>query len=205
MRTDAERNRQRILIAALELFGARGLNVPLEDVARHAGIGIATLYRRFPTRADLITATFEHKIAEYTAAVDQALANSDPWRGFCGLVHDLCALQAADAGLKELLTMSFPDSPLVQELTAQAERNLAELVARAQSHGELRADFHATDVLMLLMANGGLLTATRQNAPDAWRRFAAYMIDAFRAGSGSVLPGPPNDEDMRQAMTSVPL
>ncbi len=181
LRVDAERNRERILAAAQEVFAEWGLNAALEKVARRAGVGIATLYRRFPTRANLIAASCERKLADYAAAARHALDNPDPWAGFCWLVNKICAMQAADAGLKDLLTMRFPTSSSAEDLRRRASHDLEQLIGRAQNQGALRSDFVSADVPMLLFANAGVVTATRDNAPDTWRRFTAYMIDAFRA------------------------
>jgi AcrR family transcriptional regulator len=181
LRVDAERNRQRILGAAQALFAEYGLDVPLEEIARQAGVGIATLYRRFPTRGELIAATFERKIADYAAAIELARHDPDPWAGFCGLIHDLCARQAADAGLKELLALDLPKSAVMTELMSTAETSLALLIRDAKACGGLRADFELNDFSLVLVANAGVITNTRQLAPDRWRRFVAYLIDAFRA------------------------
>src|SRR5437764_11676061 len=96
LRADAERNRQRIIAAAAEMFARHGLDAPMEDIARHAGVGVGTLYRRFPTRADLIAGAFECKMAACADAVSRALADPDPWAGFCGYLESLCAMQAGD-------------------------------------------------------------------------------------------------------------
>ena len=181
LRADAERNRERILTAAQEVFAEWGLNAALEKIARQAGVGIATLYRRFPTRANLIAASFERKMADYAAAGEHALDNPDPWKGFCWLINRFCAMQAADAGLKDLITMRFPPHSSAETLRARALQSLEVLIQRAQRQGTLRSDFVSTDVTMLLFANAGVVTATRDNAPDTWQRFTSYMIDAFRA------------------------
>ncbi|HVR00465.1 MAG TPA: TetR/AcrR family transcriptional regulator, partial [Mycobacterium sp.] len=110
-------NRDRILAAAAELFAERGLSVPLEEIAGRAGVGVATLYRRFPTRADLATAAFERNISRYTTAVDRALANPRAWEGFRTLIAELCKLQASDAGMRDLLTTAFPPSSVVEQRT----------------------------------------------------------------------------------------
>ena len=190
LRADAERNRERIVAAAQEVFAEWGLNAALEKIARRAGVGIATLYRRFPTRANLIAASFERKMADYAAAAEQALDDPDPWSGFCWLINRICAMQAADAGLKDLITMRFPTSSPAEELRSRALKNLEQLIARAQRQGTLRSDFAATDVPMLLFANAGVVTATRDSAPDTWRRFTAYMIDAFRSEHAGCPEGP---------------
>jgi AcrR family transcriptional regulator len=128
LRADAERNRERIVTAAQEVFAEWGLNAALEKIARRAGVGIATLYRRFPSRANLIAASFERKMADYAAAAEHALDNPDPWTGFCWLINKICAMQAADAGLKDLIAMRVPASSAVDELyrawsTSSSERN----------------------------------------------------------------------------------
>src|SRR3954470_24106863 len=98
LRVDAERNRQRVVAAASEAFAELGLDVPMDDIAKRAGVGVGTLYRRYPTRADLIAAAFEAKMCAYADAARQALADPDPWHGFCTYVEDVFAMQAGDRG-----------------------------------------------------------------------------------------------------------
>jgi len=167
--------------AAQEVFAEWGLNAALEKVARRAGVGIATLYRRFPSRANLIAASFERKMADHAAAAEHALDDPDPWAGFCWLMNKICSMQATDAGLKDLFTMRFPASSAAEELRNRALQHLVQLIQRAQRQGALRSDFVAADVPMLLFANAGVVSATRDYAPDTWQRFTAYMIGAFRA------------------------
>lgn len=202
LRADAKLNRDRILAAAAELFAERGLSVPLEEIAGRAGVGVATLYRRFPTRADLAAAAFERNISGYTRAVDEALANSNAWEGFCGLVIELCELQAGDAGLRDLLTTQFPGSSGVEQRTGEALEKVRELIGRAQRDGALRPDVAAADVVVLLLANAGVLRATGDTG--AWRRFAALMVDAFRARPGQPpLPPVPPEQQLRQSIALV--
>ena len=138
LRADAERNRQRLIESAREVFAERGLDVPIEDIARHAGVGVATLYRRFPTRADLIAGAFEAKMAAYADAVGQALANPDPWAGFCGYIERVCAMQAEDRGFAHVLTMTFPTAKQFEAERSLAYRGFLDLVSRAQAAGQLR-------------------------------------------------------------------
>ncbi|MEE6175989.1 TetR/AcrR family transcriptional regulator [Mycobacterium sp. 050134] len=200
LRADARVNRDRILSAAAELFAERGLSVPLEEIATRAGVGVATLYRRFPTRADLAAAAFERNIAGYTRAVDRALANRDAWEGFRGLVFELCEMQAADAGLRDLLTTAFPASSAVEQRTNEAVEKVRTLIGRAQSEGTLRPDVVAGDIVVMLLANAGVLRATGASAPDAWRRFAALMVDAFRARPVTPLPPAPPERQLRRSV-----
>jgi AcrR family transcriptional regulator len=204
LRVDAARNRERILAAAERVFSERGLDASLEEIARAAGVGIATVYRRFPTRGELVEATLRRKMAAYAAAVERAAADADPWHGFCGLVTDLCALQAADAGLKDLLALGSHGSPAPDGVAARALADLEQLVRRAQEQGSLRPDFVVADLSMLLLANAGIVTATHCTVPDSWRRFAAYMIEAFRTPAAGrpagELPPPPDRERLGEAL-----
>jgi AcrR family transcriptional regulator len=201
LRADAERNRLRIITAARQMFAERGLDVPMEDIARHAGVGVATLYRRFPTRADLIAGAFQCKIADYADAVTRALADPDPWAGFRGFVEWVCAMQAEDRGFAGVLTMTFPMAAQFQAERDRAYHCLAELSRRAQAAGQLRPDFVPEDLVMLLMANAGVVAGTAGTAPGTWRRFAAYMIQAFSAASTVLpLPPPPTPDAIHQAL-----
>jgi AcrR family transcriptional regulator len=200
LRADAERNRQRLIAAARQVFAERGLGVPIEDIARHAGVGVATLYRRFPTRADLIAGAFEAKMAAYADAVSQALANPDPWAGFCGYIERVCAMQAEDRGFAHVLTMTFPTAKQFEAERSLAYRGFLDLVSRAQVAGQLRHDFVGEDLAMLLMANAGVIAGTADAAPGTWRRLAAYMIQAFSAHNSEPLPPPPAPTAMYRAL-----
>ncbi|HUO38756.1 MAG TPA: helix-turn-helix domain-containing protein [Mycobacterium sp.] len=200
LRADAQLNRGRILAAAAELFAERGLGVPLEEIADRAGVGVATLYRRFPTRADLAAAAFERSISRYTDAVDRALANPRPWDGFCELIFELCKLQADDAGMRDLLTTAFPASSAIEERTQEAVVKVKRLIERAQDDGSLRRDVVVADVVVMLLANAGVLKATGKAGPDAWRRFAALMIDGFTAEAQRPLPPAPHEQQLRRSI-----
>jgi AcrR family transcriptional regulator len=200
LRADAERNRQRLVAAAREVFAERGLDVPIEDIARHAGVGVATLYRRFPTRSSLIAGAFEAKMAAYADAVASALAESDPWAGFCRYIERVCAMQAEDRGFANVLTMTFPTARQFEAERDRAYHGFLKLIRRAQTTDRLRDDFVGEDLAMLLMANAGVIAGTADAAPDTWRRFAAYMIQAFSARDAEPLPPPPTPTAMYRAL-----
>src|SRR3954468_23269692 len=103
LRADAERNRQRIIAAAASVFAERGLDVSLDDIAAAAGVGVGTVYRRFPDKDALIDALFEAKINDIRQLAQRSLEVEDAWEGFSGFVRGVCALQARDRGLKEAL------------------------------------------------------------------------------------------------------
>lgn len=201
LRADAEQRRRQLLDVARLAFREHGLDASLEDIARRAGVGIGTLYRRYPTRADLISASFELQVAEYRQTVRNAAAQAKAWPAFCGLIVDLCRMQIEDAGFRELLTFNAPGSPGVENLKRDAQADLRDLVARAKEEGGLRPDFEVSDVLLMMLAFFGVAEATHELAPNAVRRLAAYLIDAFRAERAHTLPPPESEQAMDAALT----
>src|SRR5215216_6874731 len=200
LRADAEQNRARVLQAARELFAEQGLDASANSIARRAGVGIATLLRRFPTRDDLIAAAFAEKMTAYTHAIDDALAAADPWQGFCTYIERVCQMQADDRGFADVLTMTFPTAKAFEEERNRSARALTELLERAKAAGQLRDDFAHQDVPLILMANAGVVTATRDAAPEAWRRLVGYLIQSFAAEAAQPLPDPPTTTQMYRAL-----
>jgi AcrR family transcriptional regulator len=205
LRADAARNRAVILAVARDVFAEHGLEAPLEVIAARAGVGIATLYRRFPTREKLVAAALVEKVAEYTEAARQALAAPDPWDGFAGFVERICELQAGDRGLSDLLSMTLSADEQVEELRRMANEMLITVIDRAKAAGTLREDFVGEDLVLLLIATATVMHVTRADAPEAWRRFVALALNSF-ASRGSprpppvVLPAPPSTAQMTRAM-----
>src|SRR5215207_440755 len=161
LRADAARNRAAIVEAARAVFAEQGLDVPLDEIARRAGTGSATLYRRFPTRGELIAAVFAERMTEHLRAVEAGLADEDPWRGFAGYIQAAGAMQARDLGIADLVTMDVSAAPEIERLRSRAFDGLVQLVERAHAAGVLRADFTTEDVVLLLMANAGLVERAR--------------------------------------------
>ncbi|WP_409474101.1 TetR/AcrR family transcriptional regulator [Streptomyces sp. HC307] len=205
LRADAERNRERILAAARHLYATEGLGVSMAAVAREAGVGKATLSRRFPTREELITAVFADRMDGYAAAVTDALADPDPWHGFTGYIQAVCAMQAADRGFADVLTMTFPATKALETRRAEAYDGFLELIGRAKATGHLREDFVSQDLVILLMANAGVVAATGDAAPDTWRRLVGHMLRSY-AAPGAPLPslaGAPEPTALYRAMVHV--
>jgi AcrR family transcriptional regulator len=200
LRADAERNRTAILAAAQEVFAEQGLEAPLVEIAARAGVGIATLYRRFPDRQQLVAAALAGKITQYAEAAGLALAVADPWGGFASFTEQACQMQADDRGLSDLLCMTLPAGEHVEQLRRQANDQVVELIDRAKAAGQLRADFVGEDLLLLLIANAAIMHVTRNDAPHTWRRFVALLLDAFRQHDAPELPRPPSTAQMAKAM-----
>lgn len=202
LRADAARNRAAIVAVARDVFAEQGLEAPLETIAARAGVGIATLYRRFPTREKLVAAALTEKVATCAEAAEQALAAADPWAGFAGFVQRICELQAGDRGLSDLLSMTLSEDEQVEQVRRAANDRVVALIDRAKAAGALREDFVGEDLVLLLIATAGVMHVTRDDAPDAWRRFVALALDAFRRQdpSGPELPEPPSTAQMTRAM-----
>jgi AcrR family transcriptional regulator len=204
LRADAERNRAALLDAAREVFAEQGLEAPLEEIALRAGVGIGTLYRRFPTRTQLVAAALVDKVAQYAEAAEQALAIPDPWAGFVTYVERICDLQADDRGLSDLLSMALPGDEDIEQLRRLANERVAELIGRAKAAGQLRQEFASEDLLLLLVAHAAVVHVTREDAPAAGRRFVALLLDAFGPRDGpSALPMAPSRAQMRRAMVRL--
>lgn len=158
----------------------------ISSVAREAGVGKATLSRRFATRDELVNAVFADRMDGY-AAVATALADPDPWHGFTGYVQTVCAMQAADRGFADVLTMTFPAAKALEERRAEAYHGFLELITRAKDTGHLREDFTDRDMPILLMANAGVINAAGDAAPDAWQHLVAHMLRSY-ANPGAPCP-----------------
>jgi AcrR family transcriptional regulator len=200
LRTDAERNRGRIIEAATGAFARHGLDVPLEVVAGEAGVGIGTLYRRFSGREELIGACFERRLADYARAAEDSLAAADGWTGFRQYVERICTMQAADRGLAGVLNRSLPNAKSLEAHRARGYELSVRLIKRAQADGSLRSDVVAEDLALLFMANAGVIEVTWGAAPDAWRRFVAIFLDGLRSGAAGPLPPPLSPRQTMRAM-----
>ncbi|MCP2257581.1 transcriptional regulator, TetR family [Streptoalloteichus tenebrarius] len=201
LRRDAQRNRELLVAAARALFAERGIDVPLEEIARRAGVSIGTLYNRFPHRAALIDAVFADRVTATAALAEHALAMDDPWEGFVFFLERVCELQATDRGYNDLAARRIPEATATEEARRHGERLMRRIVARAQEAGALRADLTLEDLAFVFWGQARTVEATREIAPDAWRRHLALMLDGLRASAAHPLPEPPlRPEEAMQAM-----
>jgi AcrR family transcriptional regulator len=189
-RSDSRDNRERILEAARGAFAVEGLNVPMREIARRAGIGPATLYRHFPTKEALAVEAFADQMHVCHVVVDEGLADPDPWRGFCLVIEKIFDLHARDRGFTAAFMSAFPNAVDFVSLREYALVSIAELARRAKDAGRLRPDFVIDDLILVLMANRGIRAAPPAARVAASRRFAALAIQAFQA-SPQAAPLPP--------------
>lgn len=179
LRRDAQRNRELLLAAAREVFGTKGLDAPLDEIARKAGVAIGTLYNRFPTRTALIEATFGEAICRWVEVGEEAVAAEDPWDGLTQYVVRASEMQSVNRGLTEVCTRSFQDAPEIEAAKVLAWEALVRLVSRAQEAGVLRPDFQPGDLPLAVTAAARVADLTPD--PDARRRHITYLLDGFRA------------------------
>ena len=203
LRADAARNRQALVRAARAVFGERGLDAPLDEIARRAGVGNATLYRRFPHRCELVAAVFADTLQDVVDCADRALRHPDPWTGFADYVEFLCAQQAADRGLADLLITAMPGVPELEVLRQRAAEGFEQVADRAKGAGALRTDFAVEDLVLVLMANAGLAHRTAADAQVASRRLLSYLLDGLRASAATPAAPSPGRAAVARAMTEL--
>lgn len=181
LRVDARENRDRVLAAARELFAESGLEVTMRQIARRAEVGPATLYRRFPTKQDLLFEAFEDELAECRSIIYDGTVDPDPWRGFCDIIERTLLLNARNQGFTDAFLSAHPD---VVDFAAHREEMIrvgSTIIRRAQAAGRLRPDFVFDDFVVILLAGRGLTAAPAATRDAAVRRFAAFVIDGLRA------------------------
>jgi AcrR family transcriptional regulator len=187
LRRDARENRNRILAAARAAFAAEGVDVPVEAIADRAGVGMGTLYRRFPTKHDLVQAVIEESLDAFVVAAEEGLAEDDPWTGFTGFVERVLELHVENRALREVLAGT--EHGHARDAVRRRVRPLVRrLIERAHADGSLRPDFAPEDMPLVFMTAGRVLEAGRGVAPDLWRRYLGLLLDGLRARGATPLP-----------------
>ena len=206
LRRDAERNRQRILAAAREVFTERGLDASLDEIARRAGVGVGTVYRRFADKEELIDALFSERVEEIAAIAERALDDPDPWRAMVSFLHDWAGVMAGDVGLRQMLMFASYGGGARFCVARERFAPLAHaLVSRAQAAGGLRADFVATDVPFIGLMLSTAAEYAQDVRPEIWQRYLTMIIDGIRAREDST-PLPVNAvlaDEMQMIMEHV--
>ena len=190
LRRDAERNRQRILKAASEVFTERGLDVSLDEVARHAGVGVGTVYRRFRTKEELVEALFVNRIEEVAALAEEATRAADPWSGLACFMEQAATILAEDTGLRQMLMFATYGGDRVRYARQRNAPLVTKLVERAQAAGQLRSDLRPTDIPFIVFVLTDAAQFARRVNPDIWRRYLTLILDGLRPGREGVSPLP---------------
>jgi AcrR family transcriptional regulator len=179
LRADAVRNQARILEAARVVFATRGLDVPLDDIAHHAGVGVATLYRRFPDRESIVKALFEQEIRDTAERARAALASADPWESLTRLLLSMFHAVAEDKGMRKALLSSRYGLGAANSGRDELIRLLTMVVQRAKEHGSLRAGITAHDIPAMMLMIGVVADFAGTANPRLWERYAALLIDGL--------------------------
>ena len=172
------------------MFTEHGLDATLDEVARAAGVGVGTVYRRFPDKEALVAALFRDRIDAIVTVAEQACAAADPWQGLVTYLEFAGATMAADLGLRQLMMFATYERDQVCYARDRMLPVITRLVERAQASGDLRDDFRATDVKMIAYMLASIAEYTAPVAPDAWRRYLAMLIDGLRPARDTVRPLP---------------
>jgi AcrR family transcriptional regulator len=188
LRKDAERNRLRILEAAGRVFAERGLGATLDDIARAAGVGVGTVYRRFPDKGTLIDALFAQRIEALCDIAEEALEIPDAWEALSFYFEKASQLQARDRGLKELLSCSTHGGEPVVAAKARLRVSVTSIFDRAKAARVLREDVSPFDSPMIAMMLGAVMDRSREVEPDLWRRYLSLILDGMRPQAATPLP-----------------
>lgn len=179
LRADARRNRERILAAAAEVFAARGLEATLHDVAAHAGVGVGTVYRRFPDKHALVEALFDTVIDDLVAMAERAAAIEDPWQAFTQLLRDLTTRAAADSGLRQVVgNGAGPDR--FEGARARLSAVIGRMLERAQRRGVIRADVTPVDIAIIWNALTQIAEQIEPVRAGGWQRYLDIMLEGLR-------------------------
>ncbi|MFC4588672.1 TetR/AcrR family transcriptional regulator [Sphaerisporangium corydalis] len=185
LRADAARNAERLVRAARDAFAESGIDVPLEEVARRAGVGVATLYRRFPGKEELLQAVLETCYAEgVEPAIVRALADEDPWRALVTVLEAALTMAGEEFGI---LQAAKGPATLTAGLKSRFFTALSTVVERAQRAGLVRADLHRDDLPRLVFMLVSTLRLAERPA-DGWQRYLALVLDSLRPASATPLP-----------------
>ncbi len=198
MRADAERNRRLIIETARRAFARRGLGVRLDEIAREAGLGTGTVYRRFENKDALIQAVFEETLDQFVALADQVLTEDTDGGGLRRFLEQAGELMASDRGFQQLLTGSASRAAEISTLgRARIEPRIIQLLDNARAAGRLRTDVTHDDFPIIQVVLSAIIEATGQVRPDLWKRYYTLVLDGLEPGPGNrALTGPsPSGDD----------
>jgi AcrR family transcriptional regulator len=181
LRADAQRNLELILEAAAEAFAEKGHEACVADIAARAGVGQATIFRRFETKDELIAAVFERKIGQVLDAARVAGRKRSAWDGLCQLMATVTELQIGDRGFFQANAERLMGDPQMQARKAEVREEVDKLVRRAKAEGSLRKDITTDDIPALACAAAQAATTGPVAKPGAWKRYLKVITDGMRA------------------------
>ncbi|GAA1611853.1 TetR/AcrR family transcriptional regulator [Actinoplanes couchii] len=205
LRADAARNRELLLQAAREVFARRGLDVTLDEIARHAGVGVGTAYRRFANKEALVEALFEDQLDRMVHFATSSLHRVDTWDGFVGMVTAFSEQMAADRGLREVVFRNYGRDDRMAQIRERFVPAMEAVVRRAQDAGVLRPDAAPTDLPIIEMMLGVVDVFAEPVRSGLYPRYLTLILDGLRARPGlTPLPVPALTHDEFDRLTLIP-
>ncbi len=180
LRADAQRNLTRILEAAAEVFAEAGAEASVAEIAERAGVGTATIFRRFPTKEDLLAAIVEQRVRGIADSAREAAGSKDPGKALRQFMVSAAAAYIGDRGYCDAAGTRVFAQPAVQELVDELVASLEQLLQRAKEAGEVREDVSAADITILLMAVAQAGLKVESVVPGAWHRYLDIVLDGLR-------------------------
>ena len=199
-RRDATLNRLRIIEAARDLFARRGLSPGLNDVARHAGVGVGTVYRHFPNKEALIEAALQGRADDMLEVVQDGLNAPSGWDGLTRVLRGFVALHIADRGVRDLALGTSYGEAQIQETRARLVPLISELLERARGENAIRASISVSDLMLIMVMITELANQSASIAPGVHERYLDFMIDALRPAPSDAHLTPPPAEDATLAI-----
>ena len=190
LRKDAAVNRERLLVAARELFASRGLDVTLNDIAHHAGVGVGTAYRRFANKEEVIDALFEEGLRDIAAVAEEALAHPDAWVGLVLFLERSLHMQFGDRGLNQIMNNTALGRDRVSDARDRIAPLIVQLVERAKEQGVVRRDLDQSDLIFAQLGLSAIMESSRAIEPDLYTRYLALFLDGIRTDRSWFLPLP---------------
>jgi AcrR family transcriptional regulator len=192
LRADAARNRLRILAAASDVFAERGLDASTAEIARRAGVGEATLFRRFPSKQDLVVAILAERIDAVIATAEECLTEPDPWLSVEHFLTALVERQVHDQGALDAVKDECMTDPVLAPRRKRVMEVISRLLRRAQDAGVVRDDLTAPDIALLTAAASSVSgIAFPGLRADLWRRYLGIILDGIRPEGATKLRPPP--------------
>jgi AcrR family transcriptional regulator len=182
LRADARDNRDRVVDAAEELYAITGLATPMSEIARRAGVGAATLSRRFPTRESLMDAVFARQLDWWMGAIESAADASDSWQALLTLLEEACVQQAHDGVCADLVVRSFLQGSSFDREKAAVRATVERIIREAQRDGRATADLSWDDVVLLIESNAGAAGLATSDGEAKARRLVHHFVRSFAAG-----------------------
>ncbi|MCX4911208.1 TetR/AcrR family transcriptional regulator [Streptomyces sp. NBC_00878] len=179
LRADAERNRRLIMETADRMFAQRGSAVTLNEIAREAGVGVATVYRRFPDLQTLIDALFTERFTTFLELAAEAEGQPRPGQALRHYLLAAAQWRAGDRALDVILANASMDARPIAQMRDDLGRHVDGLVEAAVAAGAVREDFASSDVYAFLHMIGAIADRTEDIAPEAWRRYAEALLMGF--------------------------